>query len=163
MGEVGADLATDVPEEPIGQRAFFELQVAEAETGMGFFALFLGVVVAFQRVKLPLVLPDGFKLADQLVRLALGEVDLAFVAGDAVNGFEDENRVWGDEGAAGFRDDVREGDVTFFADLFDVRNDVARSLPCCSSWRTHRPNGYRRSRCLSRHRRRAGPWGSPCA
>ena len=31
---------------------------------MGFFALFLGVVVAFQRVKLPLILPDGFKLAD---------------------------------------------------------------------------------------------------
>ena len=59
------------------------------------------------------------------MRFALGEVDLAFVAGDAVNGFEDENRVWGDEGAAGFRDDVREGDVTFFADLFDVRDDVA--------------------------------------
>ena len=64
MGEVGADLATDVPEEPVGSRAFLELQVAEAETGMGFFALFLGVVVAFQRVKLPLILANGFKLAD---------------------------------------------------------------------------------------------------
>ena len=50
---------------------------------MGLLALLLGIVVAFQRVELPLVIPDGFKFFDQRVGLALGRVDLAVVAGDA--------------------------------------------------------------------------------
>ena len=92
---------------------------------MGFLALFLGVVVAFERVELPLVLTDGFEFLDQLVGLALGGIDLAVVAGDAVDCFEDQDRVWGDEGAAGFRDDVGELHLALFADLFDVGDDVA--------------------------------------
>ena len=105
--EVFPDLAADVPEQSVGGGAFFQAQVAEAETGVGLFALFLSVVVALQRIELTLVLPDGVEFADQLVGLALGGFDLAFVAGDAVDGFEDQDRVGGDEGTAGFRDDVR--------------------------------------------------------
>ncbi len=123
--EVIADLATDVPEETVGGGAFFEAEVAEAETGVGFFALFLRVMVALERVELPLVLADGFQLLDQLVGLALRGVDLAVVAGDAVDRFEDQDRVRGDEGSAGFRDDVGELHLALFADLLDVRDHVA--------------------------------------
>ena len=122
--EVFADLAADVPEQTVGRGAFFEAQVAEAEASVGFFALLLGVMVALERVELTLVLPDGLEFLDQLVGLALGGFDLAFVAGDAVDGFEDQDRVRGDEGAAGFRDDVRELHFALFADLFDVGDHV---------------------------------------
>ena len=73
---------------------------------MGILALVFGVVVAVERVEFPLILTDGFEFFDQLVGLALGGVDLAVVASDAVDCFKDQDRVGGDEGAAGFRDDV---------------------------------------------------------
>ena len=123
--EVFADLTADVPEQAVGRGTFLEAQVAEAEAGVGLLALFLGVVVALQRVELTLVLPDGVEFADELVGLALGGFDLAFVAGDAVDGFEDQDRVRGDEGAAGLRDDVGDLHLALFADLFDVGHDVA--------------------------------------
>ena len=123
--EVFADLAADVPEEPVGGGSFLQAEVAEAETGVGLLAFLLGVVIAFEGVELTLVLADGLELPDELMGLALGGFDLAFVAGDAVDGLEDQDRVGGDEGAAGFRDDVRDLHLALFADLLDVGHDVA--------------------------------------
>ena len=92
---------------------------------MGLLALFLGVVVALKRVEFPLILTNGFELADELVGLALWGADVAFVAGDTVDGFEDEDRVRGDEGTSRFRNDVGQRDAAFLADLLDVSDDVA--------------------------------------
>ena len=120
------DLFADLPKQGFGGGAVFEVEVTEIKERQRFFLFLRGVVKTFEATELGLVFQHDFKVFDDFV-FDLGLVLLAerFAFVDALEDFDDEERVRGYDGAAGFAHDVGHSDARGGANLADVEDDVA--------------------------------------
>ncbi len=119
------ELVAQGPEEPFGQGAVFDGQVAEVEEAHGLVHRLQGVVIAFQVVFLGELAVDSEQVGDRLRRV-LGDLRRRLVlveVGDAEH-VEDQHAMVGDHRPARLGEDRRVGDLGLVADVLDPEDDV---------------------------------------